>query len=167
MTLGKGLRGARASALDNARSAKAGLQGVGNFAKDGLEIGRRRLTSELSHVPTFAKLPEATILRIQQAMTERAFSMGETIIKKGQDGTTFFMIKSGVVGFDLNDNGQIQSTRTDGEYFGEISLLNAGQCTATVVAQTDDCVCYALSRDDFNKLGVVEHLRAKAAQRRH
>ena len=63
---------------------------------------------------------------------EQEYKAGDKIIQKGQMGTTFYMIKSGTVGFDLKDDGQIASTRSNGEFFGEVRQNN----TASLVPAT-------------------------------
>ena len=90
----------------------------------------------LKHVPTFAKFSDQKIEDLADKLSLRTVQAGDTVIKKGQPGTTFFLIKSGQVGFSLQDDGTIQSTRDPGEFFGEIALVEGGPCTATAIAQT-------------------------------
>ena len=115
----------------------------------------------LRDIPAFGNVTQAGLYHLAQAMTvagTRTFKPNETIIKKGQPGATFFMIKTGTVGVSILDDGKIQVYRGSGEAFGEISLLNEGTlCTATALAVTA-VTCYTLSRQEFETL-VKDHRR--------
>jgi hypothetical protein len=108
--------------------------------------------SSLRKCPTIANLPEANIILAAQRMKIHKYAAGETIIRKGDEGKDFFMIKMGTVGFSVQDDGTVQSTRGEGDFFGELALLQS-DCvrTATAVA-VSEVECFVLSRDAFNAL---------------
>ena len=88
--------------------------------------------------------------KIVDALDIQDFRKDEIVIKKGQPGTSFYLIKQGTVGFALDD-GVIKGTRGVSEYFGEVALLEGGDCTATAIAQTD-CEFFVLTKTDFDRL---------------
>jgi CRP-like cAMP-binding protein len=104
----------------------------------------------LRKVSVFQDFKKKELDKIVDALDIHHFHEGETVIKKGQPGRSFYMIKQGTVGFALDD-GAIKGTRGVTEYFGEIALLEGGDCTATAIAQTD-CEFFVLSKIDFDRL---------------
>jgi hypothetical protein len=61
----------------------------------------------LRDVPVFAKLADDKIREVAGALTLRVFAPGKTLIRKGRVGTTFFLLKSGSVGFIIGDGGEV------------------------------------------------------------
>eukprot|EP01046_Picozoa_sp_COSAG06_P035720 COSAG06_NODE_3868_length_4816_cov_1.817469_2_plen_820_part_00 len=106
----------------------------------------------LKHVAAFKDFKKKELDKIVDVLDLQDFRKDETVIKKGQPATTFFLIKQGTVGFDLGDD-VIKETRGVSEYFGEVARgpLEGGDCTATVIAQTD-CKFFVLSKIDFDRL---------------
>ena len=64
---------------------------------------------------------------------------GQVILKEGQHGTAFFIVKSGVVSINIGKAGTLKSVADlgEGEHFGEISLVSGIPTTAQVMAKTD------------------------------
>ncbi len=82
------------------------------------------------------------MVQVAGAMSTVTFSKGTTIIAKGTEGTTFYMVKSGTIAFDLGDGAGFSKHRGSGEYFGEISLIqDHNTTTATAIAQTVTNIC--------------------------
>ena len=114
----------------------------------------------LRQIKSFEHLSDRIILQVGSKMSSKSYAKGSIIIKKGQPGDTFYMIKSGKVGYSPLDDGKIVGGGTKGQHFGELSLLHTEgtKCSATVTARTA-CVCYTLSRKAFDELlkPVVAH----------
>jgi CRP-like cAMP-binding protein len=89
---------------------------------------------------------------------QETFAAGETIIREGEQGDTFYVIESGRVQVTTAQGGaeRVVAERGPGEYVGEIALLMDMPRTATVRALTGTRVL-ALSKSDFEAL-VVRHL---------
>lgn len=83
-------------------------------------------------------------------------------------GNTFYIIQSGSVSILFNNNEE-QSTRSVGDYFGELSLLHGQPRAATVVAQ-EDVTLICIDKSTFiNMLGplrevIDDNIRAFALQ---
>ena len=94
------------------------------------------------------------------------FGAGETIVQQGDEGNTFYIIKSGSVTCTDEEGSGGALTLDAGKYFGELALINNAPRARTVVARepTDLLV---LSRDDFqNMLGSVKETLKQEAGRR-
>lgn len=94
----------------------------------------RRGADVLASVPLFAGLSRRHLKRIAEHADEVTFGSGETIVEVDQPGGSFFVLLEGEVKV-------VRGTRTitrmgPGEFFGEISLLDGGPRTATVIAET-------------------------------
>ncbi len=96
--------------------------------------------------PIFAPLPASTLEQLAHALEEVPAPAGEEIVRQGEPGDRFYLIKQG--GFDVYVDGEpVQSLET-GDSFGEIALLRNVPRTATVRARTEG-VLYALDRRHF------------------
>jgi CRP-like cAMP-binding protein len=109
------------------------------------EIPVERL--ELLHAnPIFAPLPEPTLEHLADALDEVRVSAGEEIVRQGEPGDRFYLVKDGTL--DVSVDGRKVKTLGPGESFGEIALLRDVPRTATVRAQ-GDAELYALDRRVF------------------
>lgn len=94
------------------------------------------------------------------------FASGETIVRQGEEGNTFYIIKSGSVTCVDEIGTGAPLTLESGMYFGELALINNKPRARSVTAReaTD---LLALSRDDFqNILGSVKDTLKQEAGRR-
>jgi CRP-like cAMP-binding protein len=96
-------------------------------------IGRRGVDM-LAQVPLFAGLSRRHLKKLAEHADEISFRTREVIVEQGDPGTSFYVIVEG-------EAKVVRGSRTlarlgPGEFFGEISLLDGGPRTATVVAET-------------------------------
>jgi hypothetical protein len=94
----------------------------------------------------FAPLPPGTLEQLADALEEVDAAAGEEIVRQGEPGDRFYLIKSGAV--DVQIDGKLVQTLEPGDSFGEIALLRDLPRTATVKARTD-AVLYALDQRQF------------------
>ncbi len=91
-------------------------------------------------------------MTVADALQERAFPAGSTILSEGTTGTEFYIIESGEVKCTKKNVATEVSPRLGpGAYFGERALLTHEPRAATVTAVTD-VVCQMLDRDTFQRL---------------
>ena len=77
------------------------------------------------------------------------YEAGETIIRQGEMGQEMYFISRGQA--EAHDAaGKVLRTLTDGEFFGEISLLLAQPRSASVRAATT-CDLFVLHKADFDR----------------
>jgi glucose-6-phosphate 1-dehydrogenase len=109
------------------------------------------VTSEsLQRVPLFRGAEALLLNQVVLALTPRAASPGEVIIKKGDIGTEMFVIVRGDVEV-LDDDGHVRATLHPGDCFGEVALLFAEPRNATVRA-TSPCDLFVLEKGDFARI---------------
>ena len=81
-------------------------------------------------------------------MQSVAFRAGDAIIREGDEGDTAFFIVSGSVEVLVGSGGRRVGLLGTGEVFGEMSLIEPGPRSATVVALTD-VDCLVTTYDEF------------------
>lgn len=88
----------------------------------------------LAQVPLFSSLSRRHLRQLAEHADIVSFRERETIVETGQPGGTFYVILQGAakVARGTKTLGRLEP----GDFFGEISLLDGGPRTATVVAQT-------------------------------
>jgi CRP-like cAMP-binding protein len=110
----------------------------------------RRARDSLAQVPLFAGLPPRHLKRIGDLTEEVRFMEGATVVRQGDAGDTFFVILEGEAKV-ASPSGRVVNRLRPGEFFGEISLLDGGPRTASVVAETP-LRLLALSRSSLLRL---------------
>jgi CRP-like cAMP-binding protein len=102
----------------------------------------------------FLQVPPANIQAMFMRMQEVPMNAGEVVIKQGDIGDYYYMIKAGrakVTRSSKTGSELTLATLRDGDVFGEEALLSAAQRNATVRMDTDGTLM-RLSQEDFNAL---------------
>jgi CRP/FNR family cyclic AMP-dependent transcriptional regulator len=105
----------------------------------------------LRKVPLLAELSNAQLSDLATYLKERHFRRGEYIIYEGDEGDELFIIIEGLVKITkLNEDGRekILATMGEGEFFGEMALVDGAPRSATVQAKSA-CIMYSLARNEF------------------
>ena len=92
-------------------------------------------------------LSRALLRRVAAAMRPTTYQAGETLFEENAPGDRLFVLTAGAV--DFFQRGRKINTLAKDDYFGEISLLDAGarsRRTATAVAASD-VSCLTLHRE--------------------
>jgi CRP/FNR family cyclic AMP-dependent transcriptional regulator len=108
------------------RSSGVERRGDRPLGKDGARI--------LEQVPLFAGLSKRHLRKLADRADEVDFVEKEVIVEAGQSGGTFYVILQGEA--KVMRNGKTMAKLEPGDFFGEISLLDGGPRTASVVADT-------------------------------
>ena len=103
----------------------------------------------LRRVPLFAGLAEEALEAIAAIATERDVEAGTVLTHEGRQEGYFFVIARGTV--RIERGGQMLNTLHDGDFFGEISLLDGGPRTADAVA-TSPCQLLVMTYQRFQQL---------------
>jgi putative ABC transport system ATP-binding protein len=105
----------------------------------------------LKQCEVFSRLTASTLMTIAEKMSKERYSSGTAIIRQGEEGDKFYLLKSGVVDVILNqgrrDEEQL-ATLSKGQFFGETALLTGAPRNATVVAR-EDVQAYTLDKPNF------------------
>ena len=89
----------------------------------------------LRKVPLFSELEEDDLRQLTGVMREHRYGKNATIVRLGDPGDAFFILKSGLVKItlaDQHDREMILRMLYPTDFFGEISLLDGMPRTATV-----------------------------------
>jgi len=107
----------------------------------------------LKKVDFLQALKEAEISMLAEDLSHHLFGRGEAICKQGEPGSTFYIIKSGLIGVKVKkDDAEVEVARLQpGSYFGEMSLLAGDARSATCVA-LEDSELLCLDRETFGVL---------------
>jgi uncharacterized membrane protein len=115
----------------------------------------------LGEVPLFALLDPRERKTLAKLLNTKTFNKGDTVFAYGDAGDALYLIRHGRVEvFVENTEGQkiILAENEPGDLFGEISLLDGGARTATVVA-VEDTEVLTLDREHLLKF-ITQHPHA-------
>lgn len=115
----------------------------------------RQLEMFLREVPMLRTLNNTELARLAAAMEEESFADGSTIIREGEAGDFFAIIKAGSVVYSKKnvDTGEdeVVGEGGQGDFFGERALIDEDTRKATVRAK-GHCAVLVLGREDFNTM---------------
>ncbi len=107
----------------------------------------------LRGMPIFDTLQSHELDWLALQLNSERYRAGEVVFREGDTGDRFYLIESGRLAVTRKVRGEtVQlSQRGAGEYFGEIALLEGGQRSATLTAQSDARLL-SLTRSQFQEL---------------
>ena len=103
----------------------------------------------LSSVGILKQLSRSQRRSLGDALTQREYAAGETIIREGERGDDFFIVQDGAV--VITKEGREVGRLGPGKYFGEIALLT-GESRAATISASEDTTCLSLDRQTFQRL---------------
>jgi putative ABC transport system ATP-binding protein len=105
----------------------------------------------LINCSVFEKNSPAELTEISQKMIKEHYLPGAAIIRQGDEGDKFYLIRDGSVNVLVKQGDEPPrqvSTLGPGQFFGEAALLTGQPRNATIVAK-EDAVLYGLKKEDF------------------
>jgi CRP/FNR family transcriptional regulator, cyclic AMP receptor protein len=106
----------------------------------------------LGQIPLFESVPEADRSVLAGLWHERIVKRGEKLFRKGESGSSMFIVEEGIIEVSIpGDQGRPDirvSVVHEGNFFGELSLIDGLPRTATAVAM-EDCRLLEMTRPDF------------------
>eukprot|EP01043_Picozoa_sp_COSAG02_P038837 COSAG02_NODE_3025_length_7518_cov_30.632565_1_plen_947_part_00 len=103
----------------------------------------RRPKAKVRAVPIFAKLNNVQLHRITASGVDTKFRAGDTIVQQGELGDSMYIIDHGRCDVLVND--VVVHTMSDGDSFGELSMLSDEPRSASIVASSVEVTCMMLS----------------------
>lgn len=116
------------------------------------EAVQQKIKSRLLESFMFSNLDKKDLKVVIDAMEEKVFEEGKTIIKQGDDGAELFLVGEGLLQCFKEIKGKEDLYLRDyehGDSFGELALLYNCPRAATIRAKTKSTL-YSLDRDTFN-----------------
>ena len=108
--------------------------------------------SRLLQAKVFHRIPPANIQSIFMRMEAQPFKPGEIVIKQGDEGDRFYLVREGncdvIRRTRKNPEGVHLATLQAGDNFGEEALISGGKRNASVIMKTPG-VLMSLKKQDF------------------
>lgn len=107
----------------------------------------------LRDIPLFDGLSSGELSKVKTILHRREYEPDEVLFHQGNPGVGMYIIQEGTIAIIDETTGGTLAELSDGDFFGELALLNETPRSATAAAQTES-VLYGLFRPDL--LGLVE-----------
>lgn len=126
------------------------LAGLASFLAlrgiDAASVIPERQLSLLARIPMFAPLSRVDLERLARQLDRIETPAGTEVIRQGDIGDRFYVVDAGE--FEIVIDGERVRVQGEGDFFGEVALLQDVPRTATVRAITDGDV-WALDQEEF------------------
>ncbi len=101
----------------------------------------------LQACPVFSALAVRELVEVSQHMLTSDAFPGEEIVRQGETGDRFYLVRSGLV--EVVRDGKVLARLGEGEFFGEAALISGSPRNATVRA-LEPSKLYSLGKDRFD-----------------
>ncbi len=103
----------------------------------------------LEKVPFLKGADSSLVTNLVFSLRPAIFLKGDIVIKKGEKGDSLYILSEGAVEVLGNDEKTVVILLQEGQFFGELALVNDEPRSATIRAYTT-CEMYTLNKVDFN-----------------
>lgn len=121
----------------------------GNIFK-GKQQQDEEVLAVLGNLPIFAGLSKRELLAVERIMHRRFFDPDEVIFSQHVQGAGMYIIIKGKVHIVNEDSGHVMAELGDGEFFGELALLDEAPRSATAISKTASRVLGFFQPDLFS-----------------
>ncbi|MCX6133441.1 MAG: cyclic nucleotide-binding domain-containing protein [Ignavibacteriales bacterium] len=107
--------------------------------------------SVLSRVPAFTDLSARELRGVAAIVHKREYKAGEPVFYQGDPGLGMYIIREGEVSIRIaegEEDDKELAVLTDGDFFGELALLDESPRSATAICRTD-CSLIGFFRTDL------------------
>ncbi len=115
----------------------------------------------LKRIPVFKDLGNRELARVERILHRRIYHQGEIIFSQGDPGFGMYIIESGMVSIVLMPSQHCVAELSDGEFFGELTLLDESPRNASAISQTDCKMLCFFQPDLFDLINRDPHLGVK------
>jgi CRP-like cAMP-binding protein len=102
------------------------------------------LKAFLVSTPFFGGLSDARLDLLVSMLVERRFDVGATVVSEGEPGRSMYIVYSGELAVSkLGNSGRVirMADLGPGDFFGEMTLIEMQNRSATVVAESPTVLC--------------------------
>ena len=135
---------------DNVTAAVVRVEDLQKEAGVGKEIDVIKKTEILKQIPLFKYFSVRELTRVLSLSQQENLQKGAELIKEGQTGTQIFIILWGSVA--ISKGGQQLATRTKGDIFGEMSILDNAPRSASATALEATTILIIQQKELFDLL---------------
>ncbi|MDH5719045.1 MAG: cyclic nucleotide-binding domain-containing protein [Spirochaetia bacterium] len=124
----------------------------------------------IEKIPMFKGASQEMIKALVLELKPVVFTPGDLVVEKGEIGEVMYFISKGDLEVLAEPNNKVVASLSEGNFFGEIALLESSPRTATIRA-ADYCDLYMLHKNAFEKVlkdypDFASQIRKQAAKRR-
>lgn len=107
----------------------------------------------LKQIPIFQSLDDDSLKKINECIESKQIIKGKTLFFEGDPGDAFYILRKGIVGVIKKIDGKEQKVAelSEGDFFGEMALIEGEPRNATVMCETD-CELLVISKEKFDTL---------------
>jgi len=105
---------------------------------------------DLKQIPIFSSLNDNHVEKIREIVEEINIPKGSNIFKQGDFGDAFYIVINGKVKISKKEDSEEKTIAVlkDGDFFGEMALLEEAPRSATASA-SEDCKLYKITQKNF------------------
>lgn len=107
----------------------------------------------LKRIPVFEDLNRRELAAIERILHRRSYRKEEVIFHEGDPGVGMYIIETGSVQILSSNGGPVLADLTEGEFFGELALLDESPRSATAIARAE---CQILGFFQPDLFGLIE-----------
>lgn len=115
----------------------------------------------LRRIPLFESLHRRELLAVEKILYRRQYAAGEVIFRQEDPGVGMYIVEKGSVDIIYEPTGRVLSELKDGEFFGEVALLNETPRSATAQARTATTLLCVFQPDMLDLVGRNPRLGVK------
>jgi CRP-like cAMP-binding protein len=104
------------------------------FRRSAQEGKKQTFKDTLRSIPIFAELSRRELAAVERILHHREYVTGEVIFRQEEPGLGMYIIETGRVSIMTDGAPENMTELGDGEFFGELPLLDGGSRSATAVA---------------------------------
>ena len=110
----------------------------------------------LKNIPLFEGLEDSDLKKIAEVVKERNLPAGTLLMREGEKGDSFFLIKNGTVEVFKDENGEEKmvasiSEKDENSFFGEMALIEGAPRNATIKTATE-CTLIEIDKINFDMM---------------
>jgi cAMP-dependent protein kinase regulator len=135
-----------------------------HVVKDAAVRRRNRYDDLLKSAPLLSTIGQYERAQLGDALKQETYVKGQTVVKQGDEGDTFYIVEEGVLYAEKEIDGEAKAVMNyqPGDYFGEMALLRNQPRAASVIVRSDTAKVLSLGRHSFTTmLGPLQHLLGK------